>query len=113
MYKRQVDTSPVKGEVWIGGVSYGEAPISPVELAIGVWDVAYGPVEGYEAPPPDTATIAGGMPTGLVAFYRRLVEGEVWYEKYLKYALIGGGVILGTAVLLPQVIRAITRRGEK
>ena len=106
-----VDTSPVKGEVWVGGTSYGDAPIEPIELDIGTYDVSYGPVEGYEAPPPDTATIVGGVSLGLVAFYTP-IEGP-WYEKYIQYALIGGGVILGAAVLLPQVIRAISKRGAK
>lgn len=33
---------------------------------------------------------------------------ERWYEKYIKYALIGGGVILGIAVLTPVIVKAIS-----
>lgn len=39
-------------------------------------------------------------------------DEERWYEKYIRYALIGGGIILGAALIVPQVIRAITRRGK-
>jgi hypothetical protein len=31
---------------------------------------------------------------------------EKWYEKYIKYALIGGGVIAALAIVLPRVIEA-------
>ena len=40
-------------------------------------------------------------------------EGEPWYAKYIKYALIGGGVIISAALIIPEAIRAIARRGEK
>lgn len=36
-----------------------------------------------------------------------------WYEKYIKYALIGGGIILGAALIAPPVIRALAARSEK
>jgi len=32
-------------------------------------------------------------------------EGR-WYEKYVKWALIGGGAILGTALIVPRLIEA-------
>ena len=106
-----VDTTPVKGEVWVDAYSYGDAPVGPIELDIGNHDIAYGPVEDYEAPPPDTATIIGGKSVGRIGYYTK-IEGP-WYEKYIQYALIGGGVILGAALIVPEVIRTISRRGEK
>ncbi len=106
-----IDTTPVKGEVWVGGESHGDAPVGPIELDIGTYPIAYGPIEGYEAPPPDTATIVGGQSTSRVGIYTPIAGP--WYEKYIQYALIGGGVILGAALLVPEVIRAISRRGKK
>lgn len=107
-----VDTTPVKGEVWVGGYSQGAAPVV-LELNVGTYHIGYGPVEGYETPPPDIATIAGGKSTGLVATYTRISTEGPWYEKYIRYALIGGGVIVGAALLVPELVRAITRRREK
>lgn len=44
--------------------------------------------------------------------WRNGVEPEVeerWWEKYVKWALIGGGVIIGTAVLVPVVQKVVTK----
>lgn len=104
-------TDPVSGEVWIGGTSYGFAPIKPVELPIGNYDIWYGTVEGYIKPKPDVVTVVGGQTATRIGYYT--LPEERWYEKYLMYALIGGGAILGASLLIPQLIRAITRRKTK
>lgn len=108
-----VDTDPVKGNIWVGGIDQGIAPVGPIELDIGTYMISFGLVEGWITPAADTATIVGGKTTGIVGKYTKPPSEETWYEKYVKYALIGGGVIIGTALLLPELIRALARRGEK
>jgi hypothetical protein len=105
-----VNTDPVKGTVFIDSADKGEAPISSYET-IGDHSVAFGTVEGYITPEPRTVTVQGDpFRTPVIGYYTKPV---VWWEKYLKYALIGGGAILGAALIIPEAIRAITRRGER
>jgi len=105
-----VNTDPVKGTVFIDSVDKGEAPVSSYEK-IGDHSVAFGTIEGYITPEPRTVTVAGDPErTPSIGYYT--TPGEEWWEKYLKYALVGGGVILGSALIIPRAIRAIRRRGE-
>jgi hypothetical protein len=107
-----VYTTPVTGAVYIDGEEKGPAPLS-IELPIGDHSVGFGPVEGYITPTPQTVTIAGGpVPTSITGVYKLPDEGK-WYEQLAKYALIGGGIILASALVVPEAIRAIARRGEK
>ena len=107
-----VNTDPVKGEVYIDAVSYGIAPVGPVELENGKHYVTFGAIDGYITPKQQTAYIQGGENSSIVGEYTTHDDGR-WYEKYLKYALIGGGAILGAALLVPEVIRALRRRGRE
>ena len=52
----KVDTSPVKGEIFLDGVSQGIAPIS-VSLLPGNYVVEFGAVVGYVLPTNDGATV--------------------------------------------------------
>jgi hypothetical protein len=103
-----VATTPVNGMVYANGYQ-GEAPFR-VELPVGDYTVSFGAVEGYITPAPVTATIVGGLTTPVTREYTE--EGE-WWEKYLKWILIGGGVIAGGALLLPPAIRALRKDIEK
>jgi hypothetical protein len=105
-----VDTNPVKGEVFVQGESYGEAPVGPIELEEGTYPVAYGAIEGWDTPAQDTATIVGGKTTALIGYYAQPYEG---WEKYLKYAVIGGLGIAGVAIALPRVIEALRREKKE
>jgi hypothetical protein len=105
-----IDTTPIKGEVFVQGISYGEAPVGPVELDVGTYPVAYGAIEGWDTPPPDTATIRPNKTESLIGYYTQPSEG---WEKYLKYAVIGGLGIAGATLLIPEIIRATARRGER
>jgi len=61
-----IDTAPVKGEVFVNGVSWGFAPQSK-EVEVGTYTVSFGAVAGYTTPPPMTETIWPGVtnsPTG-------------------------------------------------
>jgi len=103
-----VTTTPVNGMVYANGYQ-GEAPFR-VELPVGDYTVSFGAVEGYITPAQVTATIVGGLTTPVTREYTE--EGE-WWEKYLKWVLIGGGVIAGGALLLPPAIRALRKGIEK
>lgn len=108
-----VNTHPVKGEIFIDGASYGEAPVGPVELERGKHYIAFGAVDGYITPKQQTVTIQGDETSSIVGEYLEPSPNGEWWEKYLKYALIGGGVIIGGALLIPEVIRLIARRGKR
>lgn len=106
----EVYTHPISGRVWVGGVDYGLAPIR-IELERGDYSITYAYVEGYITPKPDNATIVGGTTPTVRYGYYTLPEGdELWYEKYLRYALIGGGVILGAALIVPELVRAVRKK---
>ena len=106
-----VVTTPITGMVYVNGYQ-SEAPFHE-ELPIRDYTVSFGPVEGYITPSPQTATIVGGVTTAVTAYYTLPEEeGDLW-SKILKYALIGGGIILGAGLAIPEIIRAIARRGER
>ena len=54
-----IDTEPVKGEVFIDGISWGTAPQTR-ELEIGLYDVSFGEVSGYVTPDPVEAEVKTG-----------------------------------------------------
>lgn len=104
-------TKPIAGLIIVDGVEREVAPIA-IELDKGDHSIAFGEVEGYIAPEPRLFTIVAGMSTVVTGEYES-PEEVPWYEKALKYGLIGGGAILGAALLIPEVIRQISRRGER
>jgi len=63
-----VDTSPVKGEVFVDGVSWGTAPVER-DVTPGVYTVSFGDVEGYETPAPQTVEVAAGETVAVVGVY--------------------------------------------
>jgi hypothetical protein len=106
-----VYTSPVIGTVYVKGEEVGPAP-QALKLAIGDYKVGFGPVDGYITPETQTVTIVAGDETtakAITGYYLLPGEEEGW-EKYLKYGLIGVGVIAGSALVLPPVIRAIREK---
>jgi len=110
-----VYTEPVTGEVAIGNVPYGPAPVGPIQLPAGdTLAVSYSHVEGYITPPIDIFTVPRAETEIIVGKYKLPpYDEEPWYDKYVKYALIGGGVIIGTAILIPELIRSVPRRGKE
>lgn len=107
-----VYTDPVQGMVYIDTVEIGLAPVSE-EVDKGDHTISFGSVEGYITPDTQTVTVVAGQTKEITGKYRKPDEDEVWYEKYLKYALIGGGAILGASLLVPELIRALRRRGRE
>ena len=107
-----VYTDPVKGMVIIDTEEIGLAPVA-VEVDKGDHTVSFGSVEGYITPDTQTVTVVAGKTKEVTGKYLKPGEDEEWFEKYLKYALIGGGAIIGGALLIPEVIRLIARRGKR
>jgi len=104
----EVYTHPFDAKVSVGGEDMGLAPII-LELERGEYAVTYAYVEGYVTPKPDIATIVGNTTTVLIGYYTEpLYEDDVW-GRFLQYALIGGAVVIGGVVVVPEVIRAARR----
>jgi hypothetical protein len=104
-----VGTHPIDGIVYINEQDYGKAPIK-VRLERGDYEVSFEPIPDYKTPLPQTATIQGDEYTYKTGFY---IKEEAWWEKYLKYGLIGAGIIAGSAIALPRIIKALPERREK
>jgi hypothetical protein len=89
-----IDTTPVKGNVFINGVLVGTAPIR-VELDPGTYTVSFGPVSGYITPADILITLAEGQTVERTVVYEEegvppvCQEGEtkcVGYDLYVCQA---------------------------
>lgn len=70
-----IDTSPVKGEVFVDGVSWGVAPQSR-SLNPGTYTVSFGDLAGYTKPPPQTAVVTEGQTTTVIGEYTPISPGQ-------------------------------------
>jgi len=100
-----VYTEPVTGEVTIGGVPYGPAPVGPIQLQAGdTIAVGYSYVEGYVTPPIDVFTVPRGDTQIVIGRYT--LPGFQWpqFEPWMKYLVIGGAAVIGGAILIPRLM---------
>jgi len=88
-----VETAPVKGEVFVDGLSWGIAPWTKA-VAVGDHQVSFGPVDGYTAPAAQQVAILKGQTAKVSGSYAQdvgtlavetapigavvLVDGESW-----------------------------------
>lgn len=108
-----ITTAPSGAAIAVDGSSVGVSPVS-LELSIGDHDVAFGNLEGYYTPAGQVFTIQPGVRTPVNVVYQ-LIE-KPWWEDILptvKWILIGGAAVVGTAILLPPLIRTISERRIK
>lgn len=63
-----VDTTPVKGEVLVDGVSLGKAPQSR-NVVLGSYTVSFGDVSGYTTPVAQTVIVSENMTTNVMGTY--------------------------------------------
>jgi len=63
-----VDTTPVRGEVFVDGSSWGTAPQSR-SVDAGTYTVSFGDVPGYETPASETVTLAAGETKTVTGIY--------------------------------------------
>jgi len=98
-----VDTTPVKGEVFIKGVSYGLAPVLPVKLDIGLYPIIFGGIDKYTTPASVQAEVSEGMITQVTAEYVLITTPAM---TTVQKILMGLGVIislvLGVIVFRPK-----------
>jgi len=67
-----IDTIPVKGEIFINVVSQGFAPVS-VEVDAGTYTVSFGDVAGYTTPSAQTITVLAGEIRDVLGTYTAVV----------------------------------------
>ncbi len=99
-----VDTTPVKGEVWVNGDYKGIAPVGPIEFGIITVTVSYGEVPGYEAPPPDVFTIGRGSTHTAIGRYTRHTDDE----NTLRWVLIAAAIVVAFVFAVAALVRAIS-----
>ena len=70
-----VDTTPVKGEVFVDGTSWGTAPQTRV-LAVGDYTVSYGAMTGYVTPTTVVATVSADETGEAIGTYVLIPTGD-------------------------------------
>jgi hypothetical protein len=95
----------------IDGAPYLDLPYTVTNQPVGVYQIGFSSIDGYVTPSVQTATILGGEKTSITGTYVLWKNEEEWWQTIVKYALIGGGVIVGLAVLIPKLVGSL--RGPK
>lgn len=72
-----VDTTPVKGGIYIGSVYQGVAPMT-FEVDPGTYAISFGDVEGYITPTPQQATLGAGDTATILGTYESVPTEEVY-----------------------------------
>lgn len=89
-----IDTTPVKGEVFVDGASWGIAPQSR-SLNPGNYTVSFGMVEGYVTPIPQTATVTEGQTTTITGTYKVILA--YWWLFFIVAPLATGTALIATS----------------
>ncbi len=101
-----ISTTPVNGEVFVDGISWGTAPVSQV-VAVGVHAVSYGAKAGYTTPSSVSATVIKDTVTTKTGTYVIRTIGEGFTIDYVsedtvdygdELNVIGSGVTAGADV---------------
>lgn len=95
-----VDTTPVKGEIYIDGVYEGIAPLIR-DLDPGEYIVSFGDVEEYTTPGDKSVTLAGGATVEVIGEYKKPIPIWGW---------IAGGVAVGIGALVVIIATTTKRR---
>lgn len=69
-----IDTTPVKGEVFVDGTSWGLAPQSR-EVAAHQYTVSFGTVAGFSTPPDQVVTVVEAQTTTVTGQYQSAIPG--------------------------------------
>ena len=97
-----IDTTPIKGEVFVDGVSWGVAPQSQ-DIVVGNYTVTFGDVAGYITPNPVSVIVVAGMTTDITVTYVEIVElaAETSNEQTLDFTgAAETSFVLGETVLI-------------
>ncbi len=94
-----VDTSPVAGEVFVNGTSWGVAPQSRV-VQVGVYVVTFGDVEGYYTPADQVANVYENFETNIEGVYTRVpIPAQLWFLAIVGIAIAVIAIIAAIIVL--------------
>jgi len=86
-----VDTTPVKGEVFVNGLSWGIAPQSR-RVQVGSYTVSFGAVTGYATPSTQTVSVNKDQTTTVVGMYTE-IPSYVNIYRIQNYAIIKGKIL--------------------
>jgi hypothetical protein len=64
-----VDSTPVKGQCFVNGTSWGTTPQTRT-ISTGTYTVSWGAVQGYATPQPQTVTVSLNATTSVVGIYQ-------------------------------------------
>lgn len=90
-----IDTSPIKGEVFVDNVSWGLAPASR-QVAIGPHSVRFGYVSGYTMPVARSVTVEADKESVVDGVY---TIGGDWF-KLEPWMIVGGAMAAAVAIVL-------------
>lgn len=100
-----IDTSPVKGPVYVNQEEIGEAPVQVEVLPLVTYVVSFGDVSGYDTPQSQSHSLQRGE--------RRAVNGKyekVGWPEWAKWTVIGGGILVGGLVVVKTAELILARR---
>lgn len=91
----KVDTTPVKGEVFVDGSSWGTAPQTR-SVDPGSYTVSFGDVSGYITPPAQTVTLAVGETKTVIGTYEAVVPDFSMSVGPTSGSVVQGGSVTAT-----------------
>lgn len=100
-----IDTSPVKGPVYVNQEEIGEAPVEVKVSPLVTYVVSFGDVEDYDTPSSQSHSLQRGE--------RRAVNGEyvkAGWPEWTKWLAVGGGVAVGIFAVGKTVELVLARR---
>lgn len=100
-----IDTSPVKGSVYVNQQKIGTAPVEVEVSPLVTYVVSFGDVEGYDTPSSQSFSLQRGE--------RRAVNGKyekVGWPEWAKALAIGGGIFAGGLIVVKTVELVLARR---
>lgn len=100
-----IDTSPVKGPVYVDEEEIGEAPVEVTISPLITYVVSFGDVEGYDTPASQSLSLQRGEKRAVNGKYER-----VGWPEWVKWTVIGGGILGGGLIVVKVVDLILARR---
>jgi len=99
-----IDTSPVKGPVYVDEEEIGEAPVEVKVSPLITYIVSFGDVAGYDTPPSQSLSLQRGEKRAVNGIYEK-----VGWPEWAKWLAIGGGITAG-ALVVGKTVELLVRR---
>ncbi len=100
-----IDTNPVKGLVYVNKEEIGKAPEEVKVFPLTTYIVSFGDVSGYDTPTSQTHSLQREETRGVNGTYVR-----VGWPEWVKWAAIGGGVLVGGLIIVKTAELILARR---